>query len=240
LRLVARYGRAVDLAKSLTRSLVRRASPVTFADVTASEPLSRRFGGDRGGPIDRHYIEQFVRDHCADITGHVLEIGEPRYTRAFGSDVAASDVLHAVEGNPNATLVADLTRRETLPPAAFDCVICTQTLGFIFDVPAAIDGIWHVLRPGGVILATVAGISQVSRYDMDRWGDYWRFTDASVRQLFKRGFGDDVAIRTYGNVSAAIALLQGLAVEDLPDRSVLDRHDSDYQVILAIRARKPA
>jgi hypothetical protein len=32
------------------------------------------------------------------------------------------------------------------------------------------------LKPGGVLLATVSGISQISRYDMYRWGDYWRFT----------------------------------------------------------------
>jgi hypothetical protein len=37
---------------------------------------------------------------------------------------------------------------------------------------------------------------------------------------------------------AACAFLQGVAVEDLPDPSLLDRHDPDYQILITIIARK--
>ena len=77
-----------------------------------------------------------------------------------------------------------------------------------------------------------------SRYDMDRWGDYWRFTDLSARQLFEEVFdGADVEVVTYGNVLAATALLQGISAEELKT-SELDFHDRDYQVTITIRARK--
>ena len=89
-----------------------------------------------------------------------------------------------------------------------------------------------------MLLATVAGISQISRYDMDRWGDYWRFTTASMKKLFSPVFIGDVEIATFGNVLAATAFLQGLAVEDLPDPTLLDAADDDYQLIIAIVARK--
>ena len=64
----------------------------------------------------------------------------------------------------------------------------TQTLLVIFDFRAAIANCYRALKPGGVLLATFPGISQISRYDMDRWGDYWRFTDLSARRLFEEVF----------------------------------------------------
>ena len=94
-----------------------------------------------------------------------------------------------------------------------------------------------MLKDGGVFLGTVSGISQVSRYDMDRWGDYWRFTDLSLKKLFAEYFREsNIAIRTFGNVFAANAFLQGIALEDIEDRSLLNVRDPDYQVTLGIRA----
>ncbi len=48
-----------------------------------------------------------------------------------------------------------------------DCFIVTQTLNFIYDVKSAVKGIFHMLKDGGIILATVAGIFQISRYDIE-------------------------------------------------------------------------
>jgi hypothetical protein len=74
---------------------------------------------------------------------------------------------------------------------------------------------------------------------MDRWGDYWRFTDLSIRKLFESVFDPDkIEITAYGNVFTANALLQGLAVEDLPDKSIFGKHDNDYQVTIGIKAVK--
>jgi hypothetical protein len=228
-----------DIAKQLARALVRRATPVAAGELTRTTPVSKRFGLDRGTPIDRYFIERFLADHSAAIRGDVMEIGDATYTRRFGRAVRASHVLHATRDNPAATIVGDLARPETLTAASIDCFICTQTLNFIYPVEQAIAGLHHVLRPGGTVLATVAGISQISRYDMERWGDYWRFTDASARRLFAGAFAEhDVDVVSFGNVAVATAFLQGLAVEDLPDRRVLDVHDADYQLVLGIVARK--
>jgi hypothetical protein len=233
---VSTLGRAAGLAKDLVRTITRRRVRVSFGDLTRVEPISRRFGDDRGQPIDRYYIERFLAARRAAIRGDVMEIGGSHYARMFADAPSSIGVLHATAEHPEATLVGDLTRTSTLPPSAVDCLICTQTLGFIFDVPAALDGIQHLLRPGGTVLATVGGISQVSRYDMDRWGDYWRFTDAAMRKLFSR-FAD-VEVVTYGNVAASVAFIQGIAVEDLPERRVLDDTDRDYQLIIGVTARK--
>jgi SAM-dependent methyltransferase len=208
--------------------------------LTQLEPVSRTFGQDRGTPIDRWYIERFLGEHAADVTGRVLEVAEPTYTRRFGDDrVTRSDVLHAARGNPEATLVGDLTTGEGLPEDAFDCFICTQTLQFVFDVGAAVDGARRLLKPGGgVLLATVPGISQISREDRRRFGEWWRFTTESTTRLFGDAFGaEHVEVTAHGNVLVAAAFLYGFAAEEL-DEAQLRHRDPDFDFLMTVRARR--
>jgi len=147
-------------------------------------------------------------------------------------------VLHAVSGNPKATIVADLTSDNDIASDSFDCIIATQTLQFIYDVRASIRTLHRILKPGGVLLATIPGISQISRYDMQRWGEYWRFTTRSAQKLFEEGFPlSNLSIEAHGNVLAASALLQGLAVEDVRHEE-LNYRDPDYEVLITVRAVK--
>lgn len=227
------------MISTLRRYLVRKKIAVTFEDLSRIRPVSSLFGCDRGTPIDRYYVDAFLDSRADLIQGRVLEIADSTYSRRFGGNrVDKFEVLHATAGNKHATIVGDLTDPATLPENAMDCFICSQTFNFIFDVQKAIIGAHHILKPGGVLLATVAGISQISRYDMDRWGDYWRFTTASVQKLFEPVFHGGVEIESFGNVLSATAFLQGIAVEDLPDRTLLDRNDPDYQLLITIVARK--
>jgi SAM-dependent methyltransferase len=227
------------------RDIVRRdGSPspggVRFGSFRRLTPISRQFGWDRGGlPIDRYYIERFLERHARDIRGHVLEVRDDTYTRKFGQNrVSQVDVLHVTADNPKATIVADLTRAEEVPSDTFDCIVLTQVLPFIPDVSAAVRTIHRILRPGGVVLATMPGISQIIRYDMDRWGDYWRFTSLSARRVFDRGFPQgDIRVEAHGNVLAATAFLHGLSGRELrPDE--LDHRDPDYEVLITVRAVK--
>ena len=216
--------------------------PVRFGTLRRLTPVSRKFGWDRGGlPVDRYYIERFLGLHARDITGRVLEARDDAYTRRFGgSNVTRADILHPTPDNPKATIVADLTCADQIPGDTFDCIVLTQVLPFIPDVQAAVRTLHRVLRPGGVVLATVPGISQIIRYDMDRWGDYWRFTSLSARRIFESAFpGGDVRVEAHGNVLAATAFLQGLSTRDLsPDE--LDYRDPDYEVLITVRAVKHA
>jgi SAM-dependent methyltransferase len=205
----------------------------------ACEPVSRLFGYDRGTPIDRYYIENFLRANSSEIRGRVLEIGDATYTRRFGTNVSHGEVLHAMPGNRQATLIGDLATGRDIPHGAFDCIILTQVLPFIFDVRGAVSTCHRALKPGGLVLATVPGISQISRHDMDRWGDFWRFTDRSARQLFEDAFGKgQVEIETFGNVVLAAKFLQGLALEEIRPEE-LAPNDPDYQLIITMKATRP-
>ena len=213
-----------------------------FGHLRRLNPINPDFGFGRGLPIDRYYIEKFLTKHSRDIQGHVLEIKEPLYTHRFGGDrVTKSDVLHVEPGNPHATLVADLTQAEHLSADTadtFDCIILTQTLPFIYDVKAAVNTLHRILKPGGVLLATVPGISQISSEDMERWGQYWCFTTRSMEQLLATVFfPDQVTVATHGNVLAAIALLHGLVTEELKPEE-LNYVDPNYQVLITARAVK--
>lgn len=223
----------VPLAQRVRR-LIR---PARLGSLRRTTPLSDTWGFDRGTPVDRHYIEEFLAEHGGDIRGRVLEVQDSGYTDRFGSGVERRDVLDVDPANPRATLVADLAAADGIPADTFDCFILTQTLHLIYDAPAALGHARRLLRPGGVLLATLPAVSRVSRgVGVD--GDYWRFTAASCSALFGEVFGPgQAAVRTYGNVLTAIAFLTGLAREELRRRE-LDAHDPFFPVIVAARAVK--
>ena len=140
---------------------------------------------------------------------------------------------------PNATIVGDLAIGKNIPESAFDCIIMTQTIQMIYEIKVALQNAIKALKSGGTLLVTVPGISQISRYDMDRWGDYWRFTTASAQHLFEEFFPPEkVTVESYGNIMVACAFLHGLAVHELKPEE-LDFNDPDYQVLVTVRAVKP-
>lgn len=202
-------------------------------------PISSQFGFDRGLPIDRYYIEAFLKANSKDIRGSVLEVAEAIYTKRFGSEsIEEIHVLHATRNNPQAKIIGNLATGEGIPVSAFDCMILTQTLHVIYDIEKAVANSYAALKPGGVLLATLPGISQISRYDMDHWGDYWRLTDASANRLFEKYFGaSNIRVQTHGNVLTACAFLHGLAVQELKPRE-LAYNDPDYQLLITIHAVK--
>jgi SAM-dependent methyltransferase len=202
-------------------------------------PASRRFAFDRGTPIDRLLIERFLERRAADIRGRVLEVADRGYTERFGGGrVTRSDVLHAVAGNPQATIVGDLAAGKGLPGGVYDCLILTQTLHVIYDIRAAVKNLKRLLKPGGIALATIPGISQISRYDADRWGDFWRMTPEAARRLFCEAFSPgNVEVEAYGNVRLAAAYLYGLAAEEI-DPAALRETDRDYPLLICVRAKK--
>jgi glycosyltransferase involved in cell wall biosynthesis len=214
---------------------------IRFGHLRRLTPIDRRFGLSRGCPVDRYYIEKFLSRSAIDIYGHVLEVEDAAYTKRFGGDrVTKSDVLHSPIGTmrPEVTIMADLTCAPQILSNTFDCIILTQTLLFIYDVPSALKTLFRILKPGGVLLVTIPGISQIIREDMELWGDYWRFTAQSAQKLFEDIFSiNHVSVNTFGNVLAASAFLYGLSVQDLRQEE-LDYHDPDYQVIISVRAVK--
>ena len=150
----------------------------------------------------------------------ILEVGDANYTRRFGGErVTNSDVLNLNQDGPKTTIVGDLSGAPQISSNTFDCIILTQTLQLIYDIRPAIRTLFRMLKPGGVVLASVPGTPQ--SYD-GQWREpwCWSFTPLSIRRLFEELFSPaSVKVEAWGNVLAATGFLQGLAAEKLSRES---------------------
>ena len=199
--------------------------------------MSSAWGFDRGTPIDRYYIENYLEARQHRIKGVVLEIGEPLYTQKFGgTEVERSEILDVI-GAPNATYTCRLEEADEIPSDRFDCVVFTQTLQLIYDFRAGLRTLHRVLKPGGTLMMTTPGITRISQEEYEE-GWYWSFTNASITRLLGELFApEEVKTKVYGNVLAAIGFLHGLAATEL-EVSELEHYDHNYPVIVGAQAVK--
>jgi len=168
-----------------------------------------------------------------------MEVEEPLYTKKLGKSVSRSTVLKSTGQAVDGIWIGDLTKPETLPEGEVDVFICTRTLNFSYEHHAAVQGIYHALEKGGVALITVAGLVPISRNDVDRSSDIWRYTAQSVLRMFEDVFGKgNVEVVSYGNSYAAACLAKGFAVEEY-DVDLLNKEDADHPVVIGIVAHKP-
>jgi len=227
----ARRARAA-LGRAYARAW-RRAAPRSARTVPAlpAEPLSRRFGQDRGRPIDRVYIERFLQEHAADLRGRGVEIYEPTYLERFGR-CDRIDVLDLDLANPRATIHGDF---DALPPAAFDCFVCTQTLSAVGDPLRRLREAHAALKPGGVLLATVPNITP--DVPGEAFPDHLRYTAHGLRSLAAQVFPEP-EVRAHGNVRTAAAFLYGMAEHEL-DPADFARDDPAFELVVTLRAVRP-
>jgi SAM-dependent methyltransferase len=200
-------------------------------------PVSEEWGIDRGRPIDRYYIERFLEENSGDIHGRVLEFLDPGYSRKFGGDrILSIDVLNVDSGGSDTTIIADLAKADNIPSNKFDCIICTQVLQYVYDLHAALYHLNRILKSGGVILASLPGISKTTK----DWSDYWRFTSVSAGRLFHEYFPkENVTVQGHGNVLTSIAFLHGLASEELKKKD-FEYKDPEYEMLITVKAVKPS
>ena len=216
-------------------SHVRATRSARLPPMVPLEPLSDRFGFDRGTPLDRRYIEAFLRERRGGIRGSVLEVESDTYTTMFGAGVVTSAVVDIDSANVRATLVADLSEADSLVPETYDCIILTQTLHLLRRPDHCIENCYRALRPAGVLLATAPALSRVSpSYPND---DFWRFTPAGLAELMAPRWPGEFSVCAFGNLRACVGFLVGEVVEDLPE-GVLDDADPRFPLTTAVEATK--
>ncbi|MFN0301740.1 MAG: hypothetical protein ACKVQU_15465 [Burkholderiales bacterium] len=206
-----------------------------YAIKRPGEPVSREFGLDRGTSLDRYWIERYLAQHASTERGSALEVGETTYLERFFPNFTGSHLELADDGTPNCVVI-DLDASNPSIEPRFDLMIATQVYNFVYETRAAIRNTAALLKPGGVLIGSVGGITQISRHDADRWGHYFSFTAQSWERLLREAFAE-VSIESFGNVDTACAFLNGLAMEEI-DRDLLNRHDPDYPVSICFKAVK--
>jgi SAM-dependent methyltransferase len=230
------------LLKKIYNKISKKSIPsignIRLGDLNRTTPFSTQFGYDRGGPVDRYYIENFLEQNKGSIKGRVLEIGDNEYTLRFGGEqIEQSDILHVDEKNDKATFVGDLSDAPHLPDNSFDCIVLTQTLHLIYHHQKALQTCYRILKPGGTLLLTVPGISHI---DQGEWKDIWlwAFTQSSINRMLSEVFPkENIETQVHGNVLVATAFLYGMGLPELK-KSQMDETDPHYQVIITASAKK--
>lgn len=197
-----------------------------------TNPVGKRYGADRGGSICRYYLDEFFEQFEGAVTGTVLEIGDRNYTNRFGINVKDSYVLHFDNQYEERGLDfrGDLRSGEGIKTNFYDCIILTQVLNFVQDIDNVPSVLINSLKVGGRLLVSVSGISTICRYDMDKYGQYWNFTDKSLRNMFTRD-NTECRVWTKGNCKVACAFLQGMGYTELT-KEELEETDEDFQVVI--------
>ena len=222
--------RLTVLARCVTRGL-----PLTrWGNLRRVEPFSKSFGFDRGTPVDRYYLEKFLGANRALISGRVLEVQVPSYTRRFGEGVIES---HTVDINPRfqTTYTCDLADGSTIPSDHYDCFLAPNTLQHLLDLRVALRTMLRVVKPGGTLLASAAMLLPL----IPEGGDYWRVTPDGWRSILEAEWPRcEITVQGHGNCLSAAAAMYGLAHEELK-AAELDAYDPRYPVLITIRGRKP-
>jgi SAM-dependent methyltransferase len=176
-------------------------------------PVSRTFGYERGTPIHRYYVDRFFESHAHRIRGRCLEFSDPGYVTRFGERRPSRiDVLDMTSENPNATLVADLTKPNDMPSDAFDCIVCVHVLHLVYEADAFTRELHRMLAPGGALLVAVPGTSMID----PNWTEFRRWTALGIETLFRQFFPSSaIHVESYGNSLAAAAEMRGLASDEI-------------------------
>jgi|TARA_B110000259_G_scaffold187654_1_gene242703 SAM-dependent methyltransferase len=196
-------------------------------------PISDYFGFDRGLPIDRYYINKFININKKHIRGNVLEIGDDRYSKKFKCD----STIYGIIKNEKVEI---LNLEEKLPNKIkkFDCIICTQVINYTYKKEKFISNLYKLLKKNGILLLTCSSITRISNYDYNRYGDYWRFTDMSLRKLLSSVFNKkSIRIKTHGNISVSTKFLYGLSADEV-SYDDLNFNDKNFSLLISCRAKK--
>lgn len=200
------------------------------------KPVSESYGLEYGKPIDRVYIERFLKLNQKYITGDILEVADNNYTKEYAHGKYKSHIMHFL--GTNGAMKVNLENGEGCIENSIDCFICTQTIQMILDINSAIKNMYKILKTGGTAIVTIHGIAALSKSDSSSWGEYWRMTKLSCERIFSKYFGkNNIDVITYGNVKTACASLYGLCQEQLTEED-FKYNDERYQVIIGIVARK--
>jgi SAM-dependent methyltransferase len=213
---------------------------VRWGSFKRTQPFSDCYGWDRGTPVDRYYIERFLEASKGYIHGDAMEIRDPAYVKRFGGDRVTN--VHVVDidpGNPEAGLIADLCEPNSLPFAAYDSIVLTQTFHLLGNEQIALENLWASLKPGGTLLVTAPCLSRVDHEIPEV--DFWRYTVRGFEQRLKLCLPEaaQIHVEGHGNVLSGMAYYMGLAAEELDERDLMV-DDPFFSINCAARVIKPA
>ena len=195
-------------------------------------PHSRSFGFERGTPVGRYYVENFLRTNASHVHGRCLDFGDDRYRSFF--PLATSYEVVDVTPKDGVDYVCDIHDATSMPQAAFDTIICLQVFEHLAWPEKAAESIAQLLKPGGTLLLTAPFINPVHYVPTD----YRRFTPECLTMILEQArlVVDEVTFG--GNSLVGTGSLLGMVTQDFSNRE-LDLKDPVYPYNILVRARRP-
>ena len=129
--------------------------------------VSKKFGFDRGLPIDRFYIDKYLDKNLSKSTyQNGLEVGGVQYLEKF-KVAKKTALLHPEylisEGHGDQALVVDLNKKfKNIGDEKFDLIIATNVLTFVEEPHLALNTFQELLVPGGLLIISVSASMPIS------------------------------------------------------------------------------
>jgi SAM-dependent methyltransferase len=138
----------------------------------------------------RRDANQWLKEHCRDITGKVLSIGSAedsdgegqRYRDYFSN--ADSYTTSEVEKHPDADLLLDVRNMPEIKDATYDAIFCSGVLEHVDEISNAMKEITRILKPGGIL---ILGLPFRQSPHMEPF-DFWRFTEYGVKFMLLKDY----------------------------------------------------
>jgi len=217
------------------RCLLRGYGLPRWGNLRRTTPFSSTYGFERGKPIDRYYLHRFMEAHRALVTGDVLEIQGNSYTERFGHYLTRADSFD-IEPRFEPTFLCDFAHCEdVIPSHAYDCLLLPNTLTHFRELDLCLAQARRIVRPGGIVLASAAGLLPLTG-DVP---DYWRLTPHGWREKLTAAWpGATLEIAGHGNCLSSVGAQLGLAQEELTIAE-LDVQDPRFPVLTTMCCRFP-
>jgi len=205
---------------------------IAWGDLRRKYPICPFYGMTRGTPIDRYYLQKFIRKIKKEVTGKAIEFGGTRsefsqYQFSLVNEYLAVDIIET----PEVDIVGNIFDKSLFKNNSCDSIIIFNVLEHLDNPDKAIDNMNHWLKPGGKIFCMVPNAQRVHFYPKD----YWRFMPDGLAELFKKFKKTHCFV--YGNLTSTIASLMGISVEELSTRE-LDECNPYYPVATCLIAQK--
>lgn len=222
----------------------REAEVVKYIKALPDVPLERAQGSLIGKSVKRFYTDDFMQKNRQFICGIVGEMEDRRYTRLFGDEKLIQE-SYIVEYHANFSkdekfgLDMDLSTGEGVTPEKFDCFICTHTLSYILDVENAVKCLIKMIKPGGTLLLTFAGmIHRASAQELDKYKPAYGILPNTICTILA-SYDHEIkySMEVYGNIKCAVANLYGIPSDGFTEEELLKR-DEDYPLIVGVKIQK--
>jgi SAM-dependent methyltransferase len=234
------FSLAQFLHRRITSSSAKQLSDLIFV-------IDDHYGGTRGSSIGRSYIDEYIAKFAApEIEGglRILEVGDNKYSSNYFLD-SESYILEFIPNSPLVVDSIDQKIRGDLTIASslenyFDIIVSTCTLAFTKNPFAAVKSYERILKPGGTLIGVEPFLMQISEWDYEEYGEYFRFTDLGLRELIYSSFKGSpiMGVSPLGNRKTTLAQLHGLVLEDGIQKTT--KHESKYATLFGYFVRKEA